>query len=64
MSFTPGTSTDSEIASSAFSDSLPSAGTNGGVGLSDPATASQRRAMLDLINRLRNTGYVCVPRVL
>ncbi|KIO06579.1 hypothetical protein M404DRAFT_138011 [Pisolithus tinctorius Marx 270] len=40
----------------AFLDSLPSAGTNGGVGLSDPATASQRRAMLDLINRLRNTG--------
>ncbi|KAI5982232.1 P-loop containing nucleoside triphosphate hydrolase protein [Pisolithus albus] len=56
MSFTPGTSTDSEIAISASSDSLPSAGTNGGVGLSDPATASQRRAMLDLINRLRNTG--------
>ncbi|KAL4066187.1 P-loop containing nucleoside triphosphate hydrolase protein [Scleroderma citrinum] len=27
-----------------------------GVGLSDPATAQQRRAMLDLINRLRNTG--------
>ncbi|KAI6001270.1 P-loop containing nucleoside triphosphate hydrolase protein [Pisolithus albus] len=56
MSFTPGTSTDSEIATSVFSDSLPSADTNGGVGLSDPATASQRRAMLDLINRLRNTG--------
>ncbi|KAI6014111.1 hypothetical protein PISMIDRAFT_109943 [Pisolithus microcarpus 441] len=56
MSFTPGTSTDSEITTSVLSDSLPSADTNGGVGLSDPATASQRRAMLDLTNRLRNTG--------
>ncbi|KAI6128075.1 P-loop containing nucleoside triphosphate hydrolase protein [Pisolithus croceorrhizus] len=39
-----------------FSNLLPSTGSNGGVGLSDPATASQRRGMLDLINRLRNTG--------
>ncbi|KAI6040078.1 P-loop containing nucleoside triphosphate hydrolase protein [Pisolithus marmoratus] len=39
-----------------FLNSRLSAGTNGGVGLSDPTTASQRRAMLDLINRLRNTG--------
>ncbi|KAI6010933.1 P-loop containing nucleoside triphosphate hydrolase protein [Pisolithus orientalis] len=54
MSSTP--STNSDIIASVFSDSLPSAGTNGGVGLSDPATASQRRSMLDLINRLRNTG--------
>ncbi|KAI6010935.1 P-loop containing nucleoside triphosphate hydrolase protein [Pisolithus orientalis] len=49
MSSTPSTN-------SVFPDSLSSAGTNGGVGLSDPATASQRRAMLDLISRLRNTG--------
>jgi len=27
-----------------------------GVGLSDPVTAQHRRAMLDLVNRLRNTG--------
>jgi len=27
-----------------------------GIGLSDPATAQHRRAMLDLVNRLRNTG--------
>ncbi|KAI6044502.1 P-loop containing nucleoside triphosphate hydrolase protein [Pisolithus marmoratus] len=47
---------DSDIMTGTSSDSLLSAGTNGGVGLSDPATASQRRAMLDLINRLRNTG--------
>ncbi|KIM53478.1 hypothetical protein SCLCIDRAFT_1222690 [Scleroderma citrinum Foug A] len=31
-------------------------GNDGGVGLSDPATAQRRRKMLDLINRLRNTG--------
>ncbi|KAI6139724.1 P-loop containing nucleoside triphosphate hydrolase protein [Pisolithus tinctorius] len=49
MSSTPSTN-------SVFPDSLSPAGTNGGVGLSDPATASQRRAMLDLISRLRNTG--------
>ena len=29
---------------------------DGGVGLSDPVTAHRRRKMLDLINRLRNTG--------
>ncbi|KAI6108833.1 P-loop containing nucleoside triphosphate hydrolase protein [Pisolithus croceorrhizus] len=56
MSFSPATSTDSDISTGVSSDSLPSTDTNGGVGLSDPATASQRRAMLDLINRLRNTG--------
>ena len=27
-----------------------------GVGLSDPVTAQARRSMLDLVNRLRNTG--------
>ncbi|KIM50172.1 hypothetical protein SCLCIDRAFT_34583 [Scleroderma citrinum Foug A] len=27
-----------------------------GIGLSDPATSRHRRAMLDLVNRLRNTG--------
>ncbi|KAI6107747.1 P-loop containing nucleoside triphosphate hydrolase protein [Pisolithus croceorrhizus] len=41
---------------STFPNLLQSTGTNGGVGLADPATASQRRGMLDLINRLRNTG--------
>ncbi|KAI6044500.1 P-loop containing nucleoside triphosphate hydrolase protein [Pisolithus marmoratus] len=56
MSFTPGSSSDSVIMPSVSPDSHPSAGTNGGVGLSDPATARQRRAMLDLISRLRNTG--------
>ncbi|KAI6160830.1 P-loop containing nucleoside triphosphate hydrolase protein [Pisolithus thermaeus] len=53
---TPRTSTDNDISTSAFSELLRSADTNGGVGLSDPATTSQRRCMLDLINRLRNTG--------
>ncbi|KAI6119116.1 P-loop containing nucleoside triphosphate hydrolase protein [Pisolithus croceorrhizus] len=42
--------------SGTFSNLLPPTGTNGGVGLADPATASQRRGMLDLINRLRNIG--------
>ena len=39
-------------ASSTFSDM----DSTDGIGLSDPATAQHRRAMLDLVNRLRNTG--------
>lgn len=33
-----------------------------GVGLSDPVTAQHRRDMLDLINRLRNTGLATFVR--
>ncbi|KAI6107743.1 P-loop containing nucleoside triphosphate hydrolase protein [Pisolithus croceorrhizus] len=56
MSLTRRSSTDNDSLTGTFSNLLPSTGTNGGVGLSDPATATQRRGMLDLINRLRNTG--------
>lgn len=33
-----------------------------GVGLCDPVTAQHRRSMLDLINRLRNTGLAASAR--
>ncbi|KAI6160620.1 P-loop containing nucleoside triphosphate hydrolase protein [Pisolithus thermaeus] len=56
MSLTRRSSTDNDSMSGTFSNLLPPTGTNGGVGLADPATASQRRGMLDLINRLRNIG--------
>ncbi|KAL4078952.1 P-loop containing nucleoside triphosphate hydrolase protein [Scleroderma yunnanense] len=48
----------SAVHSSAFSTptSFSEMDSSDGVGLSDPVTAQRRRAMLDLVNRLRNTG--------
>ncbi|KAI6167303.1 P-loop containing nucleoside triphosphate hydrolase protein [Pisolithus thermaeus] len=45
----------SSTTSDSFSDTFPDMSAS--VGLSDPTNAQHRRALLDLLNRLRNTGY-------